>query len=58
MSVNDEIIIIEWNSPVNTFSALIIIPRCIITTVDPETGVKDKDEQPLKELKRYTRLWF
>lgn len=27
--------------------------RCLITTIDPETGAKDKDEQPLKELKRF-----
>ena len=26
--------------------------RCSMTTVNPDTGVKDKDQQPLKELKK------
>ncbi|XP_045160089.1 mitochondrial amidoxime-reducing component 1-like [Mercenaria mercenaria] len=27
--------------------------RCLITTIDPETGLKDKEDQPLKELKKF-----
>lgn len=27
--------------------------RCLITSIDPETGIKDKDDQPLKELKKF-----
>ncbi|CAI2351282.1 unnamed protein product [Caenorhabditis sp. 36 PRJEB53466] len=27
--------------------------RCILTTVDPETGTKDKDMQPLKKLREF-----
>lgn len=27
--------------------------RCAITTMDPQTGIKDKDEQPLKELRSF-----
>ena len=28
-------------------------PRCIFTTIDPETGVKNPDKQPLETLKTY-----
>lgn len=27
--------------------------RCLITTIDPDTGAKDQDDQPLKELKKF-----
>lgn len=30
--------------------------RCVLTTVDPETGVKDPDSEPLKTLKSYKQL--
>jgi len=29
--------------------------RCILTTIDPNTGVKNKDGQPLKELSNYRK---
>ena len=27
--------------------------RCLLTSVNPETGVKNKDQEPLKTLKTY-----
>jgi uncharacterized protein len=31
-------------------------PRCIVTTVDPETGIKDADGEPLETLKTFRRI--
>ncbi|KAL5008008.1 hypothetical protein ScPMuIL_013589 [Solemya velum] len=36
-----------------TFRTLDSCTRCVLVTVDPATGIKDKDEQPLKALKTF-----
>lgn len=37
------------------FSLVKPCSRCVMTTVDPDTGVKDRSSQPLKMLARYRR---
>ncbi|TQV74703.1 MOSC domain-containing protein [Aliikangiella marina] len=37
------------------FDAVKLCSRCILTTVDPQTGVKREDKEPLKTLSQYRR---
>jgi uncharacterized protein YcbX len=37
------------------FEAVKICSRCILTTIDPKTGIKDKNGEPLKTLVQYRR---
>ncbi|XP_076760097.1 mitochondrial amidoxime-reducing component 1-like [Xylocopa sonorina] len=40
-----------------TFRCIKPIARCVFTTIDPETGVKNPNVQPLNTLKSYRQIW-
>ena len=39
-------------------SWLMYVYRCVLTTIDPATGVKDPEQEPLRTLRKYTLTLF